>query len=308
MKLKSRLFGFVLILLGTTGLFAQQRPVTSTYMFDGLSLNPAYAGSLNVFSAVVRNRDQWINVPGAPVFQSVTAHNSFLSNRVGVGLLMTRDQVGVHEDVGVYGSYAYKIRTGSGILSMGLQAGFNNLQSNFTETEAFDPTEDLYSNISSFSPNFGAGLYFANAQMYVGFSVPYILTNKIYEIETDVPIDSRESRFYYLTGGVVFDMSALIKLSPGFLIRYQENVPIGWDINGTVIFEDIAYVGVSYRSGDAVVFLTQFILNENFRVGYAYDAITSPLTQYTKGTHEIMINYRIKLKNHKKDPQCPVYF
>ena len=57
-----------------------------------------------------------------------------------------------------------------------------------------------------------------------------------------------------------------------------------------------------------IVFISQFILNENFRVGYAYDAITSPLTQYTKGTHEIMINYRIKIKNNKRDPQCPVYF
>ena len=48
----------------------QQRPVTSTYMFNGLVLNPAYAGSLNVFSAVVTNRDQWINVDGAPIMQS----------------------------------------------------------------------------------------------------------------------------------------------------------------------------------------------------------------------------------------------
>ncbi len=306
--MKLKFFALSLGILCAVELNGQQRPVTSTYMFNGLALNPAYAGSLNVFSAIVTNRDQWINVAGAPVFQSLTAHNSFVSNRVGVGLTVTRDQVGVHEDMGLYGSYAYKIRTGAGILSAGLQAGFNNRQSNFTETDVFDPTDPLYTNLSKFSPNFGAGLYFANAQMYVGFSVPYILSNKVYEIETDVPVESRESRYYYLTGGVIFDMSSLIKLSPSFLVRYQENVPIGWDFNATVIFENIAYAGVSYRSGDAVVFLSQFILNENIRVGYAYDAITSPLTSYTKGTHEIMINYRIKLKSNKKDPQCPVYF
>ena len=306
MKLKVIVFSFVLLVVD--GTVAQQRPVTSTYMFNGLSLNPAYAGSLNIFSAIVTNRDQWINVEGAPVFQSLTVHNSFISNRIGVGLAVTRDQVGVHEDMGVYGSYAYKIRTGGGILSMGLQGGFNNRKSNFTEANAFDPSDPLFANISKFSPNFGAGLYFANPKMYAGFSVPYILTNRVFEIEADVPTDSRESRFYYFTAGVVFDASSLIKLSPGVLVRYQENVPVGWDLNATVIFEDIAYVGASYRSGDAVVFIAQFILNENFRVGYAYDAITSPLTQYTKGSHEIMINYRIKLKNHKKDPECPVYF
>ena len=298
----------VLLLLVAASLHAQQRPVTSTYMFNGLALNPAYAGSLNVFSATFVNRDQWINVKGAPLLQSVTAHNSFASNRVGAGILMTRDQVGVHNDMGLYGSYAYKIRTGRGILAMGLQAGFNNRQSNYSETNAFDPTDPDYINISKFSPNFGAGLYFANPKMYLGFSVPYILENKVFDIQTDVVNSGTESRYYYLTGGVVFDMSPLIKLSPSFLIRGQEQVPLGWDLNGTVIFENIAYAGVSYRSGDALVFISQFILNENFRVGYAYDAITSPLTQYTKGTHEIMINYRIKLKNAKKDPQCPVYF
>ncbi|MCP4461013.1 MAG: type IX secretion system membrane protein PorP/SprF [Cytophagales bacterium] len=306
MKLKHTVFS-IAIMLGL-GLQAQQRPVTSTYMFNGLTLNPAYAGSLNVFSAIFTNRDQWINVEGAPLLQSLTVHNSFLSNRIGVGLAFTRDKLGVHEDNGLYGSYAYKIRTKAGILSMGLQAGFNNRQSNFLDTDVFDPTDPLYANLSTFSPNFGAGLYFANPKMYFGASIPYILTNKVFEIETDVPTESRESRYYYFTGGVVFDMSALVKLSPSFLVRYQENIPFGWDLNATVIFENIAYVGVSYRSGDAIVFITQFIVNENFRVGYAYDAITSPLTQYTKGSHEIMINYRIKLKNHKKDPQCPVYF
>lgn len=306
MKLKGVVFYLALMI--TVGALAQQRPVTSTYMFNGLSLNPAYAGSLNIFSAIVTNRDQWINVAGAPVLQSLTVHNSFLSNRIGVGLAMTNDKVGVHEDLGMYGSYAYKIRTKGGILSMGLQAGFNNRQSNFTEADAFDPSDPLFANLSKFSPNFGAGLYFANPKMYAGFSVPYILTNKVFEIEADVPTDSRESRYYYFTGGVVFDVSSLIKLSPAVLFRVQENIPFGWDINATVIFENIAYVGASYRSGDAVVFIAQFILNENFRVGYAYDAITSPLTEYTKGSHEIMINYRVKLKNHKKDPQCPVYF
>lgn len=286
----------------------QQRPVTSTYIFNGLALNPAYAGSLNVFSATFTNRDQWINVDGAPVFQSLTVHNSFRSDRIGVGLMMSRDQVGVHEDMGVYGSYAYKIRTGRGILAMGLQGGFNNRQSNYTEAEAFDGTDPLYTNISKFAPNFGAGIYFANPKMYLGVSAPYILKNKVYDIQTDVPTNGRESRYYYMTGGVVFDMSPLIKLSPAFLIRAQENSRLGWDLNGTVIFEDIAYAGVSYRSGDAFVFLAQFILNENFRVGYAYDAITSPIANYTKGSHEIMVNYRIKLKSHKSNPECPVYF
>lgn len=303
-----RLTTLALGLILTLASFGQQRPVTSTYVFNGMALNPAYAGILNVFSATFTNRDQWINIEGAPIIQSAMIHNSFNSNRVGAGLIMTRDKVGVHEDMGLYGAYSYKIRTSAGVLSMGLQAGFNNRQSNYTESNAFDPTDDTYVNLSRFSPNFGAGVYFSNTRLFAGISVPYMLTNKIFDIETDVPTNAKESRYYYANGGVIFELGPSVKISPSFLLRMQERIPFGWDLNTLVIFDDIAYAGVSYRSGDALMFMSQFILNENFRVGYAYDAITSPLTQYSKGTHEIMVNYRIKIKNAKKNPECPSYF
>jgi type IX secretion system PorP/SprF family membrane protein len=306
--MKMRLSAFAWLMIAVVMAFAQQRPVTSTYMYNGLVLNPAYAGSLNLFSATVTNRDQWLNIEGAPITQSLAVHNSFYSNQVGGGLLVTRDKIGVHEDIGVYGSYAYKIRMKPGILALGIQGGFNSRRSNFTETDPYNPGDPYYTQITKFTPNFGTGIYFANRKMYAGASIPYLMKNRVYDIEVNAPNESRESRYYYFTGGVVFDLSQLVKLSPSVLVRYQENNPLGWDLNGTIIFEDIAYAGVSYRSGDALVFVTQFILNENLRVGYAYDAITSPLSFYSKGTHEIMVNYRIKMKNYKKDPQCPVYF
>ena len=145
--------------------------------------------------------------------------------------------------------------------------------------------------------------------MYVGLSVPYILENKLYQKTPEGTVsEGKQSRYYYATGGFVFDLNRNVKLSPSALIRYQEQSRLGWDLNATIIFDGIAYAGVSYRSGDALIFLTQLILNENFRVGYSYDTTTSPLDDVSRGTHEIMLNYRIKLRNYKKDPQCPVYF
>ena len=143
--------------------------------------------------------------------------------------------------------------------------------------------------------------------MYLGVSVPYIIENKLYEVE-GVVTESRESRYYYGTGGVVLDLNKQVKFSPSFLVRYQENSRLGWDLNAMIIFDKIAYMGASYRNGDALVFLVQMILNENFRLGYSYDTTTSALTNHSRGTHEILLNYRIKLRNYKHDPQCSVYF
>ena len=278
---------------------AQLRPLTSTYPFNGLLTNPAYAGSLNLLSVIAVHREQWINIEGAPVFQAFTAHSSFNSNRVGVGLQATRDQIGITETVSVYGSYAYKIKTGFGILAMGLQGGFDSRQQDFTELTVFDQDDQLLSGVNNrMTPNFGTGIYFANPHMYAGFSVPYILENKTLLVdEADgIAADSRESRYYYITGGVIFPINDLIKLSPSILLRAQESNRFAYDITGMVIFDQIAYAGISYRNSKDITFIGQIILNENFRVGYAYDANASEITTETSGSHEILLNYRIKLR------------
>ncbi|MEM6736475.1 MAG: type IX secretion system membrane protein PorP/SprF [Bacteroidota bacterium] len=310
--MKKIIFGLIALGIVWKG-WSQQRPVISTYMFNGLALNPAYAGSLNIFSATFVHRKQWINIDGAPTSNIFSANTALHGNQLGVGLQVSRDEIGVHEETALYFSGAYKIRTDAGILAMGLSGGFDNRRSNFNDLNILDQDDQLLTGVSTrFTPNFGAGLYFANPVMYAGISVPYIIENSLFNIDRENTIEgtvseATESRYYYATGGIILDLSPNVKFSPSTLIRYQEQSRVGWDLNATIIFDKIAYAGVSYRSGDALVFLTQLLLNENFRIGYAYDTTVNALDEDSRGTHEILLNYRIKL-NLSKDPQCPVYF
>ena len=271
-------------------------------------INPAYAGSLNVFSSTFTNRNQWLNVDGAPVTQNLTAHNAFKENQVGVGLNVTRDAIGVHAQHNVYGSFAYKIRSRAGILSMGLQAGFDQWSSDFNRLKWFDGTDNFNVNVNRFTPNFGTGLYFANRDYFLGASIPYILTPKVFK-EGDVDginANGRQSRYYYLNGGFVKDLNRNMKINPSALVRLQDKTPPAFDINVNLIFGEVVYGGISYRHQDSFALMTQLVLNENFRFGYAYDIPTNSLR--TTGSHEFFLNYRIKLKIHKKDGLCPVYF
>ncbi|MEO9485407.1 MAG: type IX secretion system membrane protein PorP/SprF [Ekhidna sp.] len=300
----------IILFIAVGNAIAQQRPVMSTYMFNGLSLNPAYAGSLNILSASFLHRKQWINVDGAPTSNIFAVHSSFYGNQIGLGLQVSQDVIGVHKESAAYVSGAYKIKTSAGILAMGLSGGFDNRRSDFTQLNILNQEDELLTGTPTrFTPNFGTGIYFANPKMYVGLSIPYIIENSLFQVQADgTTSEAKESRYYYFTGGVVLDINQNIKFSPSTLIRYQEQSRVGWDLNATIIFDGIAYAGVSYRSGDALVFLTQLILNENFRIGYAYDATVNALNNHSRGTHEIMLNYRVKLRNYRKDPQCPVYF
>lgn len=298
-------------LITASACFGQMRSLTSTYAFNQLLINPAYAGNLNLLSVTAVHRQQWINIEGAPSFSNLNAHSSFMDNKIGVGINFMSDNIGVTTTNSLYGSYAYKIRMRTGIFSMGLQGGFDNRRSDYTRLTIYNTNDQYLTGVNNrFTPNFGVGLYFANPNFYAGVSVPYLLENRTLVIANDVKsADSRESRYYYATSGVILPLTDGLKLSPSFLLRIQEQNRIAYDITCMVIFDQIAYAGLSVRNSKDLTFLGQIILNENLRVGYAYDAnLQSDINTTSAGSHEILINYRIKLRNYRNDPQCPVYF
>src|ERR1044071_6587678 len=106
MKKTPLIFLFVML---TTALVAQQRPLQSLYMFDPLLVNPAYAGRQVQLSATAIYRNQWVNLDGAPKTFTTTVHSGFRKYRVGLGFILSNDQIGIHNDVGFYGVYSYKL-------------------------------------------------------------------------------------------------------------------------------------------------------------------------------------------------------
>ncbi len=283
---------------------AQQRPVYSQYMFEKLLLNPAYAGNQKQLSATFLYRNQWVNLEGAPKLETFAMHSALKKWPVGVGLVASHDKLGVHDDMSVYGSYSYKIKLPVGTLSMGLQGGFNYTTSDFTKLTLIDPDDPILNGVlKKFKPNFGTGVFFNTNTTYAGFSIPYLVNNAIYDKE-DIIANAREARYYFLTGGHIFTLNEDLKLSPSVLFRVQEGQPAGMDVNTNLFILDLVNVGMSYRSGDAMIFLFEILLNSNFRLGYAYDHTLSKIGNYTDGTHEMMLNYRLKIG---KDP-CHAYF
>lgn len=304
--MKSKIIFFILpiFILLNQDAFSQQRPVYSQYMFNGLVLNPAYAGNQKQLNATVMHRDQWVNIEGAPKTQTLTVHSALKKWPVGIGMLVSRDRIGVHDDLSVYGIYSYKIKLPVGTLAFGLQGGFNNTVSDFTKLSILDPSDPFFNGTAKkFKPNFGTGAYYSTNNTYVGFSIPFLVNNKIFTVE-NVVSEAREARYYFLTGGHLFPLNDDFKLLPSVLFRVQEGQPAGMDINTNVFIADVLNIGASYRSGDALIFLFELILNQNFRFGYGYDHTLSKVRNYTHGSHEIMLNYRI---NIGKDP-CHAYF
>ncbi len=287
---------------------AQQRPIQSLYMFDPLVINPAYAGTQVQLSATAIYRNQWVNLEGAPKTFTTTIHSGFLKSKMGLGLILGSDQIGVHSDVSVYGVYSYKIKLSRDVsLSMGLQGGFNYLVSDYNKLNLKNIGDPNLAGASSkFNPNVGAGLFLRTPKFYVGFSVPYLINNKVVDISANT--EATQHRYYYLQAGTSRSLSANVAFVPSALLRIQESAPISFDLNGTFVFYKVVGLGVSYRLNDGIVGLFELQINQSFHMGYAYDFTTSDLNKVSLGSHEIMINYRLKIPKIHKGLECPAYW
>ncbi len=308
--MKHILFVLCVILLFPFSGVAQQRPIQSLYMFDPLLINPAFAGTQVQLSATSIYRNQWVNFPGAPKTLTFSAHSGFKQNRVGLGIIAGKDQIGIHDESSLYFTYSYKLPLSrfdkSTSLSFGVQGGFNALRSDYTLTISRE--EDKFGVYRSFNPNFGAGLFFKNKKYYAGFSVPYMLNSELLTVNSAFQSSARRYRYYYISGGFTQKLSNSVKIVPSTLIRLQDKAPISFDLTLITVLYDAVGIGVSYRLNDSVIGLFELQLNENFHVGYAYDLTSSDIRQYSNGTHEIMLNYRIKITKFHQGLECPAYW
>jgi type IX secretion system PorP/SprF family membrane protein len=308
--MKVRITLFLLIASMAFSSMAQQRPIQSLYMFDPLLLNPAYAGTQLQLSATAIYRNQWVNFDGAPKTFTATSHMGFKQNRVGLGFIAGRDQIGVHDETSLYFAYSYKLPLSrfnkSQSLSFGVQGGFNSLRSDYTLTISRE--DDKYGVFRSFNPNFGAGIFYRNKSSYVGFSVPYFLNSEILTVQTAFESSARRYRYYYLTGGFTKKLSNTVKIIPSALIRIQDKAPLTMDATLITVLYDVVGLGLSYRWTDSFIGLFELQLNENFHVGYAYDFTSSDIRTYSNGTHEIMLNYRFKITKFHQGLECPSYW
>ena len=292
--------------IGSSRVRAQQDKMFSQYMFNMMALNPAYAGSRDVLSMSALYRNQWTGLPGAPQTATFTADMPLNNERVGIGVQLYSDKIGVLQEAGGFASYAFRIKLGvKTTLALGLQAGASSYQLNLTEVKTspdgqIDPA--FASNISKILPNFGTGIYLSNDRAYLSVSAPRLIKNKLSEYNVG-DYRSVQARQAYLAAGFVVGLSPGVKMKPSFLVKYAEGAPLGFDGNINFWFADRIAIGASIRRNqfsswtkyttDAVVGLLEIQLTDQLRFGYAYDRTMNNLQSVAPSSHEFMIRYEL---------------
>ena len=309
MKL-NRFLSVVVIVLGISASFGQQLPQFTLYMFNTISLNPAYAGSRETFSAVGLHRSQWVGLEGGPETQTLSVHSPLRNEQVGIGLSFINDKLGYENFSYIYGDFSYTIRTGiNSELAFGIKGGFTHYS--LDEELLNDPSvinDPFFNDVSNrWSPNVGAGIYWHSQRWYLGLSAPRIL-NTDYNNGGSGTIDyvALERVSYYFTGGYVFDLSETTKLKPSVLLKATNGAPLSMDISANFLFNETFWIGGGYRinqSAAAIGGIADFQVSKQLRIGYAYEYPISDLRPYTSGTHEVLLMFEVFKSKRIKSPR-----
>ena len=306
------------LVVGGSQVQAQQEKMFSQYMFNMLAINPAYAGSRDVLSATGMYRNQWGGFEGAPKTSTFTLDMPVNKERVGLGIQLFNDQIGLENYTGGFVSYAFRIKIGErSTLALGLQGGAASFQWNLTNVKLGPdggiPDPLFSNNVSKILPNFGTGVYLSNDRGYIGISVPYLIENNIGTFDSGAT-RAKQRRHFYMMSGLVIGKNA-IKLKPSLLVKYVTGAPIGLDGNLNLWFNERVAIGASYRyqqfqayagnnfKSDAIVGMIELQLSDQFRLGYAYDHTMNGLSHdgkfLTIPTHEVMVRYEFGFSKSK---------
>ncbi|WP_299121742.1 type IX secretion system membrane protein PorP/SprF [uncultured Tenacibaculum sp.] len=299
---------FILIITTVFNVESQQLPQFTQYMYNTISVNPAYAGSREVLSIVGLHRSQWAGFGKGPETQTLSIHTPLRNDRIGLGLSFINDKLGYENFTYLYGDFSYTINLSQETrLAFGLKAGFTqyNLDDELIAAEAGDPGISGVRN--RWEPNVGAGLYLHTNKWYLGLSAPRLLNidhNDLTIGGVDYGIVDKVS--YYLTAGYVFNLSNSVKFKPATLIKATNGAPLSYDVTANFLFNEKFWLGGSYRFNEftgALGAIVDFQVSRQFRIGYAYEYPLSDINQFSSGTHEILLMYELIKVNRVKSPR-----
>ncbi len=305
MKLEHLILTWCAVLIAAVT-FGQHTPLTTQYLFNGLLINPAYAGSREALTSTLSYRRQWVGFEGAPTTQVLSIHSPLNAKKIALGLVVHNDRIGVSRETGVMSNYAYRMRLGNGKLALGLGVGLKMMQADWTAVRIVTPGDVEFATDSRgvLEPTFSTGAYFSNSRWFAGLSLPYFLGqrhdigNERWEINNSV------GEFQpMLTGGYLVDLDSDIKLKPSVLVRKAGSGDLQADLNLNMIWKGRFWLGASYRTDDAVCLSLQVMPNKQFTVGYSYDMATSAISGYQHGSHEVMLQYEFGFEVKAKDPR-----
>ena len=273
--------------------FAQQDSQYTQYMYNTITVNPAYAGSRGMLSIFGLHRSQWVGLEGAPRTNAFSVNTPLNGNHLGLGVSIVNDKIGPTVENTFSADLSYTVPPSETFkLSFGIKGTANLFNIDMNKLDIKDQGDKQFQNLDGkFSPNIGAGVYLHSDKAYVGLSVPNFIESDRYD-DDQVAI-FKEKINYYFIAGYVFDINPSIQFKPALLTKLVQGAPLQVDVSGNFMFDEKFVLGLGYRWSASISAMAGFQVSEGLYVGYAYDHETTRLQKYNSGSHEIFLRFEL---------------
>lgn len=288
---------FVFMLLSIKGI-AQQQIEYSQYMYMPSIINPAYVGVDQVMKISLLHRSQWVGITGAPSTQTLSISTP-LDQKLGLGFSLIQDEVGPVSDLNTSLDISYELQLNDDGLnfSFGMKGALQFLSIDYNKLTTENSNDPLLNgNITSrISPNIGIGVYLYDDTWYLGASIPSLLKTEYYTTD-NFSTTINTSTYFYLTGGMNFNLKDDIKLKPAFLLKSITDTPVSsdlsLDLSLNILFYNKFTTGLSYNHNNSFSGLVDIKVSNSLSMGFAYTTDRSDISSYFSGSsHEILLRY-----------------
>lgn len=304
--MKKRIIGF----LGLTtcffvpaGLFAQQLPLSNQYIVNKFSLSPAYAGINDAFEVFGDYKNEWINIPGAPEFKSVSA-NGKLNDKMGLGGTLSSFQAGLFQDLSASLSYAYHLEFG-GIhkLSFGLSAGLLESRVNIAGASVqADPIAIHNADVSSLVLDMGFGILYRMKTLHVGIGLPRLLNSQVKDISGNTVYTLAMQQGFNV--GYLYQINDDWGIDPVARISMVKDIPMYYDLAVPVVYKKKIWLSPIYKKSYMAVALGGNPYS-TFVVNYSYEFASSGIMGQSGGSHEIAIGWKLGSGKRRGETPAP---
>ena len=304
----------LVLLCGVIGAHAQYDAQIGQYMFMQSSYNPAAVGEGDLMRVYGSHRMDFTGIKDAPMTTVFSFSSPFVIGKTshGAGVRFVNDRFGLFSNQSLYFEYAYKLRLGAGVLSVGADLGFMNLSFATDSVDTGAGNDDYHQEYDDAIPeavgggnekgasgmgfDMGLGVYYSAPTWWASASYSHLTqpTLKLSE-KTDFEVKGT----MYLAGGYNWQLKNKDwMLLPSAMVMTDFR---GWDVSLTMLaqLQKRYRFGLGYRiAGSVNILLSADIIN-GLQLGYTYELPANGLIRESFGSHEVYLSYGFNVMRPK---------
>lgn len=298
MRSKAYLFIFSFLLLNSLTSYSQINLLDAQFFQNRYLANPAMAGLNGGLRVNLGYRNQWNNIPGAPIDQNLTM--DYRKEKVGTGFSVINARAGEISHTKMYGTYSYALQVGEeSKLHFGMNLGVQTVSFN-TQNIIGDPNDR---NITSFNDrkalidgDFGFG--FTSDRFSVDGAI-YNLKSQVSKDNGDLNLGADFNLFYVGTSYSIpmAEWRLNTKLAYRNMKNYSDIVDIAAEVRTSN--NKLGFTGI-YHSNNSSTFGISYLHQNEWQFLGMYNNAPRAISNYALGTFELALQVNVNNLLKKK--------